>query len=50
MPHALPLSRESLDTIMAVTHHEASFTHVSRAVELIPGSSVIEHVKKRKRA
>ena len=50
MPHALPLSRESLDTIMAVTHHEAKFTHVARAVQLIPGSSVVEHVKKRKRA
>ena len=50
LPHALPLSRESLDTIVAVTHHEATFSHVARALQLMPGRSVDRHVKKRKRA
>ena len=42
LPRALPLSRESLDTMVALTHHGERFSQVSRAVQLIAGDSVLE--------
>ena len=49
-PHALPLSRESLDAMLKRTDDGASFSHVSRAVLLTAGASVWKHLRQCERA
>ena len=47
-PHALLLSRESLDAI-CLKAFDQRFSHVARAVLLKAGTSVMKHVRKEER-
>jgi len=47
---ALPLSRESLDRCVGARLNGATFSHVARAVRLVPGKSLRKRLRREKQA
>jgi len=47
---ALPLSRESLDRCVGAKLNGATFSHVARAVRLVPGKSLRKRLRQEKQA